>query len=78
VAKITFEYDSFHNPYKIFEQGGNPGIHTNTNNIIKTKTIHYDPSPGIPAYSETTSSYEYNPETGFPVRVIDGEEYIYK
>jgi hypothetical protein len=78
VAKITFEYDSFHNPYKIFEQGGNPGIHTNTNNIIKTITVHYDPSPGIPAYSETTTSYEYNPETGFPVRVIDGEEYIYK
>jgi hypothetical protein len=78
MAKITFEYDSFRNPYKIFEQGGNPGIYTNTNNIIKTKSIHYESAPGIPAYSETTTSYEYNPDTGFPVRVIDGEEYIYE
>ena len=78
LAKITFEYDSFHNPFKIFEQGGNPGIYTNTNNIIKTKTIHYEPSPGIPAVSETTTSYEYNHETGFPVRVINGEEFIYE
>ncbi len=77
MAKITYEYDSFHNPYKIFEQGGNPGIYTNANNIIKTITIHYDPSPGIPAYSESTTSYDYNLETGFPVRVTDGEEYIY-
>lgn len=78
VAKITYEYDSFHNPFKIFEQGGNPGINTNTNNIIKTKTVHYESAPGIPAVSETTTSYEYNLETGFPVRVINGEEYIYE
>lgn len=76
--KITFRYDSFHNPYKIFEQGGNPGINSNSNNIIKTITVHYEPSPGVPAYSETTTSYEYNLETGFPVRVIDGEEFIYE
>lgn len=78
LSKINFEYDSFHNPYKIFEQGGNPGIYTNTNNIIKTITINYDPAPGIPAYSESTTSYEYNVKTGFPVRVIDGEEFIYE
>lgn len=78
LSKITFEYDSFHNPYKIFEQGGNPGINTNTNNIVKTKTIHYEPAPGVPAYSESTTSYEYNHDTGFPVRVINGEEFIYE
>ncbi len=78
LSKITFEYDSFHNPYKIFEQGGNPGINTNTNNIVKTKTIHYEPAPGVPAYSESTTSYEYNYDTGFPVRVINGEEFIYE
>ncbi len=78
LAKITFEYDSFRNPYRIFEQGGNPGIYTNTNNIIKTKAIHYEPAPGVPAFSETTTSYEYNPETRFPVRVINGEEFIYE
>lgn len=78
MAKITFEYDSFRNPYKIFEQGGNPGIYSNTNNIIKTQTVHYEPSPGVPAFSETTTSYEYNHKTGFPVRVINGEEFIYE
>jgi len=78
MAKITFEYDSFRNPYKIFEQGGNPGIYSNTNNIIKTQTVHYEPSPGVPAFSETTTSYEYNHDTGFPVRVINGEEFIYE
>jgi hypothetical protein len=78
LSKITYEYDSFYNPYKIFEQAGNPGINTNTNNIIKTKSINYEPSPGIPAVSESTTSYEYNFETGFPIRVINGEEFIYE
>lgn len=78
LSKITFEFDSFSNPYKIFEQGGNPGINTNTNNIIKTKTINYDTIPGIPAVSETNTSYEYNYETGYPVRVMYGEEFIYE
>jgi hypothetical protein len=78
MSKITYEYDSFNNPYKIFERSGNPGINTNTNNIVKTKTINYEPSSGIPAVSETTTSYEYNHETGFPTRVIGGEEFIYE
>jgi hypothetical protein len=78
LTKNIFEYDAFYNPYKIFEQGGNPGINTNTNNIIKTKTINYDPSPDVPAVSESSTSYEYNLETGFPIRVIEGEEFIYK
>ena len=78
MSKITYEYDSFNNPYKIFEKSGNPGINTNTNNIIKTKTINYEPFPGIPAVSETTTSYKYNYETGFPTRVINGEEFIYE
>jgi hypothetical protein len=78
LSKTTFEYDSFFNPYKIFERGGNPGINTNLNNITKTKKINYEPSPGIPAVSESTTSYEYNSKTGFPIRVINGEEFIYE
>ena len=77
LSKNTYEYDSFFNPYKIFERGGNPGINTNLNNITKTKTINYEPSPGIPTVSESTTSYDYNSKTGFPVRVINGEEFIY-
>ncbi len=78
LSRITYEYDSFFNPYKIFEQSGNPGIFTNRNNIIKTKTINYDPAPGIDAVSESETSYEYNFETGYPVKVINGEEFIYE
>jgi hypothetical protein len=78
MSKITYEFDSFNNPYKIFEKSGNPGIKTNPNNVIKTKTINYDPSPGIPAVSESTTSYEYNYKTGYPTRVINGEEFIYE
>lgn len=77
MSKITFEYDSYNNPYKIFEKSGNPGIKSNANNIIKTKTINYDPAPGIPAVSESTTFYEYNYRTGYPTRVINGEEFIY-
>jgi hypothetical protein len=78
LSKLTYEYDSFFNPYKVFEQSGNPGISRNRNNIIKTKTINYDPAPGIDAISESEISYEYNYGTGYPVRVIDGEEFIYE
>lgn len=77
LSTTTYKYDSFYNPYKIFEQSGNPGISTNRNNIIKTKTINYDPAPGMDAISESETSYEYNYETGYPIRVIDGEEFIY-
>jgi hypothetical protein len=78
LSTTTYKYDSFFNPYKIFEQSGSPGISTNTNNIIKTKTINYDPAPGMDAVSESETSYEYNYETGYPVRVINGEEFIYE
>lgn len=78
LSKLTFEYDIYNNPYKVFEQSGNPGIHTNRNNIIKTTTINYDPAPGIPATSESKTSYEYNYKTGYPIRVINGEEFIYE
>lgn len=78
LSKTTFEYDAFFNPYKIFERSGHPGISTNRNNIIKTKTVNYDPVPGMDANSESETSYEYNYETGYPERVINGEEFIYE
>ena len=78
LSKITFEYDSYLNPYKIFEQLGNPGLYTNLNNIIKRKIINYDPVPGIDAVSMSESTYEYNEKTKYPIRVINGEEFIYE
>jgi len=78
LSKTTFEYDSYLNPYKIFEQSGSPGLYTNLNNIIKTKIINYDPIPGLDAVSISETSYEYNQKTKYPIRVINGEEFIYE
>ena len=76
--KSTYQYDSFFNPYKIFERSGSPGINTNRNNIIKSQTINYDPAPGLPAISELEISYEYNFDTRYPIKVINGQEFIYE
>jgi hypothetical protein len=77
MSTTTFEYDSFLNPYSVFRQSSYPGIYTNRNNIIKTTTHNYEPSPGIDEFSETNREYEYNTLTGYPVRVKNGEEFIY-
>lgn len=74
----TFEYDSYLNPYSVFRQSANPGVNTNRNNIIKTSTYNYEPSPGFNEFSESKTEYEYNTLTGYPVRVINGEEFIYE
>lgn len=76
--RTNYEYDSYFNPFTIFKHTGRPGIYTNTNNIIKTKTFNYEPTPGIDDYSEYETSYEYNYESGYPLRVKGGEEYIYE
>ena len=73
----TYEYDSYYNPFIIFKQSNSPGIFTNKNNIVKTTTHNFDPFPGSNEYSESTFSFEYNSQTGFPVRLKNGEEYIY-
>ncbi|MCX6255733.1 MAG: hypothetical protein NTV31_14850 [Bacteroidia bacterium] len=77
LSKVIFEYDSYFNPYKIFKQTGRPGINSNLNNIIKIKTYNLEHTSGIDDYSESEIAYEYNHESGYPVKVINGEEYIY-
>jgi hypothetical protein len=77
LSKTTIEYDSYFNPFKIFSQTASPGIYTNTNNIIRTQSISYEHTPGLSDYSESVFSYEYNLESGYPVKLKDGEEYIY-
>jgi hypothetical protein len=77
LSKVTFEYDSYVNPYSIFKFTGRPGLNSNPNNIIKTKTYNYALTPGTLDVSESTTAYEYNLKTGYPVKVVDGEEFIY-
>jgi hypothetical protein len=73
----TFEYDSYFNPYSVFKQSSDPGINTNRNNITKTRTHNFYPSPGTDEFSESKTAYEYDYSTGYPIRVINGEEFIY-
>jgi hypothetical protein len=77
LSKVTFEYDSYINPYSVFKHTGRPGINSNPNNIIKTKTYNFVLTPGIDDVYESTTAYQYNYETGYPVKVINGEEFIY-
>jgi hypothetical protein len=78
LSKTTFEFDSYLNPYKIFEKANGPGLFRNLNNITKSTTINYDPAPGLPATTTSQISYEYNEKTKYPIRVINGEEFIYE
>lgn len=78
LSKTTFEFDSYLNPYKIFEKSNGPGLFTNLNNITKSITINYDPIPGFPGPNVSQISYEYNKKTRYPTRVINGEEFIYE
>jgi hypothetical protein len=78
LSKTTFEFDSYLNPYKIFEKANGPGLFRNLNNITKSTTINYDPVPGLPATTTSQISYEYNEKTKYPIRVINGEEFIYE
>jgi hypothetical protein len=77
LSRAEFEYDSFNNPYAVFYQSGRPGIHTNPNNIIKNRTYNLLKTPGIDEINESTIEYQYNHITRYPVRVINGEEFIY-
>lgn len=77
LRKVTFEYDSYINPYSVFKHTGRPGINSNPNNIIKIKTSNLVHTPGIDDVHESTTAYQYNHETGYPVKVINGEEFIY-
>jgi hypothetical protein len=78
LSSTTFEYDSYLNPYSVFRQSADPGINTNRNNITKTTTHNYQPSSGIDEFSESKTEYEYNTLTGYPLRVVNGEEFIYE
>ena len=78
LSKTTYEYDTYLNPFRIFEKSNGPGLFRNKNNITKTTTINYYPSPGIAATMTSQRSYEYDEETGYPTKVVNGEEFIYE
>jgi hypothetical protein len=78
LSKTTFEFDSYLNPYKIFEKSSGPGLFSNLNNVTKSITTNYDPVAGQAPTTISRISYEYNEKTRYPTRVINGEEFIYE
>jgi hypothetical protein len=77
LSRAEFEYDSYNNPYAVFYQSGRPGMNSNPNNIIKIRSYNILNTPGINDINETTIEYQYNHITRYPIRVINGEEFIY-
>jgi len=76
LSKVTFEYDLYLNPYSVFKQIGRPGINSNPNNIIKIRIYNLVQTPGVDDFNESETTYQYNNVTRYPVKVINGEEFI--
>ena len=79
VRETTYKYDNYKNPYHIFSMLGSPGLWSNVNNIIETRTTMYLDAPGVNKYSTSKTTYQYN-SNDYPEKAIYGdsvEEYKY-
>lgn len=77
-ATTEYEYDNMHNPYQSFNRLITPGVYTNPNNITKTTyTLNFNVDAFTEKVQITENYYEYNAQ-GYPVRVNDLTEYVYK
>lgn len=78
INESTFKYDNKNNPFIIYKDLGNPGLFSNTNNVIETNSTSYIATPGIDEYSTSKTSYEYN-RKNYPIKVIsENSVYEYK
>jgi hypothetical protein len=77
VCSKSFEYDDKHNPFKVFNRPGIPGIYTNENNIVKETLVLMENAPGVDSVQVTESTYEYN-DQGYPVTKDGVIRYEYK
>ena len=78
-SEISYKYDNYLNPFRIFSRLSSPGLYTNVNNIIETSVTRHMDVPGFDKYSTSKTTYQYN-EIGYPVKAIYGdsvEEYQY-
>jgi hypothetical protein len=73
-----YEYDNMHNPFQAFKRLMTPSKYTNPNNITKeTYTIYFEVDQWTQKVSIITNTYEYN-EKGYPIKVNEEAEYVYK
>ncbi len=77
VRESSFTYDDKNNPFKIYKDFGQPGIYSNTNNIVETNSVLYVEVPGIDKFSTSKATYIYN-HKGYPISVNNAEEYKYE
>jgi hypothetical protein len=77
ICTRSFEYDNKHNPFKVFNKQGTPGIYTNENNIVMETLVLMDNTPGVDSVQVTESTYEYNNQ-GYPVTKDGFIRYEYK
>lgn len=77
ICTRSFEYDDKHNPFKVFNTSGTPGIYTNENNILKETLRLADITSGVDSVQVTESTYEYN-DQGYPVTKDGFIRYEYK
>ena len=75
ISESFFKFDDKPNPFRIFKELGEPGLFTNSNNIIETTGKSYVDLPV--RISTTKTTYEYNVD-GYPVKPINesGQTYI--
>jgi hypothetical protein len=77
ISEVSYKYDDKNNPFIIYKDLGQPGLYTNTNNIIETNSVLYEVVPGIPQLSTSKTTYEYN-DKGFPVKLNNSTQYKYE
>jgi hypothetical protein len=68
LRSVICEFDNKNNPYQVFAGEGEPGVHTNRNNVIKETTVSYNGASE--SRYERLYTYEYNP-LDYPVRIND-------
>jgi len=80
ICETSFKYDNKNNPFKIFKELGQPGLYSNTNNIVESTSVFLFGDETISGnYSIVKTNYTYN-SIGFPVGVSTADsnhEYRY-
>jgi hypothetical protein len=74
ISEHFYKYDTKKNPFTIFRYTGNPGLNSNPNNVIETRTIRHEQVPGFSDHSTSRTSYEYNLDD-YPVKVIRADDF---
>ena len=79
ISEISYKYDNYKNPFRIYSMLNSSALYVSVNNIIETSSILYIDVPGIEKYSVSRQNYLYN-KNGYPVKLTtenNYEEYHY-